>query len=73
MAPGSVVGDPEGGEDYDTPAPEVREIHQFLYPRVPVNYLDISGFKSILLPTANKPLEPSCMYKMKEALLQVVT
>ncbi|XP_067948561.1 SH2 domain-containing protein 3C-like [Watersipora subatra] len=60
-----------GGEDYDVPAPAVREIHQFVIPIIPHNYIDAGNFKSELLTNQNKALDPDCMYRMKEVLLQV--
>ena len=60
-----------GGDDYDTPAPIAIEIHDFIPPAVPVNYVDATSFTTDLLGDQNKPLDPNCMYKMKEALFQV--
>ena len=61
-----------GMDDYDVPAPEVREIHQFTPPTIPTNYIDAGHFQSDFLSNQNKPLDPECMYKMKEVLLQVI-
>lgn len=60
-----------GGDDYDTPAPIAVEIHDFIPPMIPTNYIDATNFSTDLLGDQNKPLDPNCMYKMKEALFQV--
>lgn len=62
-----------GEEDYDVPVSEVREIYEFTTPIIPTNYIDAYNFQSTLLSNENKPLDPNCMYKLKEVLFQVMT